>query len=430
MHKGSLKDKTIAELFLELYTQAATGILRLKRENAIKNIYFQMGKPIFATSNQKEDRMGSILYKQGVINREQLEFAIEEIKRTGKKFGTVLVENGIITPEQLVQAVINQVEEIMLSVFLWEDGEFLFSDEYPSEEEVITLDISAAHVIFKAVKNRYSLQRVKRILGSTRKVLAFTRNPSYKFKEIEFTLEEERIIENINGRNTIAEIQRNSGIDEERCYRLLAALILLKTVEVIGEKSVEEKEVSMAEVSEEAVIGGDEIIIEESAREEDLLSGIQDVLKEIPKEKTPIPKLQPKAQKRDPQAAKKYYEKAKALFQEGNKDESLEAFKMAIALDPTGSEYYTGIGLLYAARADETTGRESDENKNLALDNFKKAIALAPMEARNYYYLGVIYKNMNDIKRARDCFVKALALKPDFKQAEMQLKAIGGGLGS
>ncbi len=428
MHKGSLRDKSGAELFLELYTRGATGILRLKRANAIKNIYFQMGKPIFATSNQKEDRMGSILYKQGVINREQLEFAIEEIKRTGKKFGTVLVENGIITPEQLVQAVINQVEEIMLSVFVWEDGDYLFSDEYPSEEEVITLDMSAAQLIFKGVKTRYPLQMVKRMLGSTRKVLAFTRNPSYKFQELEFTPDEEEVIKNIDGRKTIAEIQRSSGIDEESCYRLLAALIILKTVEVVGEKTIEE-EFGEEELPEEAIVGSEEIV-ESATGEEDILSGIQEVLKEVPKEKTPAPKPQPKIQKRDPQEARKYYEKGKELFQLGNKDESLEAFKMAISLDPTVAEYYTGIGLLYAAKADETSGKESELNKNLALDNFKKAIALAPKEARNYYYLGVIYKNMNDIKKARDCFSRALTLKPDFKQAEMQLKSIGGELGS
>jgi tetratricopeptide (TPR) repeat protein len=430
MHKGSLRDKSVAELFLELYTQAATGILRLKKLNAIKNIYFQMGKPIFATSNQKEDRMGSILYKQGIINREQLEFAIEEIKGTGKKFGTVLVENEIITPEQLVQAVISQVEEIMLSVFVWEEGEFLFADEFPSEDEVITLDISAAQLIFKAVKDRYSLPMVKKILGSTRKVLAFTRNPSYKFQEIEFTPEEEKVINNVDGRKTITEIVMASGVDEEKCYRLLAALIMLKTIEVIGEKSIEEDELSIEGVSEEPVVGEESII--EEGKEEDLLSGIQDVLKEIPREKTPAPRPQPKPKvhKRDPQEARKYYEKGKELFQEGNREESLEAFKMAIALDPTIAEYYTGVGLLYAAQADETTGKESDENKNLALDSFKKAIALAPRDARNYYYLGVIYKNMNDIKKARDCFAKALTLKPDFKQAEMQLKQLGGGLGS
>lgn len=441
MHKGTLKEKSVAELFLELYTRAATGVLRIKRDNAIKNIYFQMGKPIFATSNQKEDRMGSILYRKGVINREQLEFAIEEIKRTGKKFGTVLVENEIITPEQLVEAVINQVEEIMLSVFTWEDGEFLFSDEYQSDEDIITLDMSAAQLIVKAVKTRYPLQKVKLILGSTRKILAFTRNPSYKFQEIEFTPEEEKIIEKIDGRRTIAEIQRDSRVDEETCYRLLAALVQLKTVEVIGEKSPEEEtgaEIGIEELEEEAVIGETE-----TASEEDLVSGIQEILKEtavhektvreIPRKITPIPKHEspkPKIEKRNPQEARKYYEKGRALFQEGNREESLEAFKKAIALDPTVSEYYTGIGLLYAAQADETTGEEAEENVNLALDSFKKAIALAPKEPRNYYYLGVIYKNMNDLKKARDCFVKALALKPDFKQAEMQLKQLGGGFGS
>jgi len=435
MHKGTLKEKSVADLFLELYTSAATGVLRLKKENIIKNIYFQMGKPIFATSNQKEDRMGSILYRQGVINREQLEFAIEEIKRTGKKFGTILVEKEIITPEQLVQAVISQVEEIIMSVFTWEEGEYLFVDEFTYEDDVITLDMSAAQLIVKAVKAKYPLQKVKQILGSTRKILAFTRDPSYKFQEIEFTPEEEKIIENVDGTKTIAEIQQYSGVEEEKCYRLLAALMLLKTIEVVGEKSVEEEEVPVLEDLTDEIMVGDESpqAMDTGRGDEDILSGIQEVLQEVPKQKTPPPKVAPKPplkEKRNPEEARKYYEKGKRLFQEGDQELALEAFKRAIALDPTVSEYYTGIGLLYAARADESTGSEYEENKNLALDSFKKAIALAPKEARNYYYLGVIYKNVNDIKKARDCFVKALQLNPDFKQAEMQLKSLGGGLGS
>ncbi|HEY4715672.1 MAG TPA: DUF4388 domain-containing protein [bacterium] len=424
MIKGNLKDKDISAALLELYTRGATGTLRLKRDNGLKSIFFQMGKPIFASSNLKEDRMGAMLYKKQLINKEQLEWAIEEIKKTGKKLGTVLVEEGIITPEQLVEIVIAQVEEIIISTFEWDSGEYFFSDDTPTQEDIITLEMSAAQIIVKGVKTRLPMQKIRKTLGSQRNILGFTRNPSYRFKEIELTREEEEILSYVNGKNSIHDIQEKSGTDEETCYRMLAALMLLKSIEVVGEQKVAPVEEPLSELSE--MDEGEDLELElESSSSEDLITSLEEVVMEAPPEKPKhsapktVPPPKPHASKRNPQDAKKFFEKGRALFQEGETELALNAFKRAIALDPTVYEYYTGLGLLYASKAEE-----DQEYEMQALDCFKKAVTLNPKESRNYYYIGVIFKNREEYEKARNYFKKALNLNPDFKQAEQQLRTL------
>ncbi len=46
-------------------------------------------------------RLGEILVQQKLLSEEQLEFALSEQKRTGRKLGRVFVENGLMTEEQI-----------------------------------------------------------------------------------------------------------------------------------------------------------------------------------------------------------------------------------------------------------------------------------------------------------------------------------------
>ncbi len=46
-------------------------------------------------------RLGSILIKEGVINSEQLEWALQEQKKSGESLGTILITKGYATEEQI-----------------------------------------------------------------------------------------------------------------------------------------------------------------------------------------------------------------------------------------------------------------------------------------------------------------------------------------
>jgi MSHA biogenesis protein MshE len=54
-------------------------------------------------------RLGDVLVSQKVISREQLTFALDEQKRSGRKLGRVLVEHGLCTDDQIAEALARQL---------------------------------------------------------------------------------------------------------------------------------------------------------------------------------------------------------------------------------------------------------------------------------------------------------------------------------
>ncbi|HVL74668.1 MAG TPA: MSHA biogenesis protein MshE, partial [Noviherbaspirillum sp.] len=54
-------------------------------------------------------RLGEILVQQKLLSDEQLQFALSEQKRTGRKLGRVFIDNGFVTEEQICGALAKQL---------------------------------------------------------------------------------------------------------------------------------------------------------------------------------------------------------------------------------------------------------------------------------------------------------------------------------
>jgi MSHA biogenesis protein MshE len=54
-------------------------------------------------------RLGDLLVQQKLISQEQLQFALEQQKRSGRKLGRVLVDNGLVSEDQISEALAKQL---------------------------------------------------------------------------------------------------------------------------------------------------------------------------------------------------------------------------------------------------------------------------------------------------------------------------------
>ena len=61
-----------------------------------------MGRP-------EKIRLGDILVAQKLISLEQLGFALEQQKKSGRKLGRVLVELGFVSDDQICEAIARQL---------------------------------------------------------------------------------------------------------------------------------------------------------------------------------------------------------------------------------------------------------------------------------------------------------------------------------
>jgi hypothetical protein len=181
---GNLKHFPLSDIFLSLQRSEKTGILEMRHGSILKKIYIRNGDMIFATSNQEEEHLGEVLLKAGRLTLEQYYQSIEFMKKTGKRQGAVLVELGYLKPRDLVWAVRHQVEDIILNLFLWIDGEFEFKEIPLPTDEVITLKLSAANLIYRGIRKIDNITSLKNGFFPLDTVLGFSADPMNLFQDI------------------------------------------------------------------------------------------------------------------------------------------------------------------------------------------------------------------------------------------------------
>ncbi len=55
-------------------------------------------------------RLGDLLIQQGLLTDEQLKFALDEQKRSGRKLGRIVVESSFVTEEAISKALARQLQ--------------------------------------------------------------------------------------------------------------------------------------------------------------------------------------------------------------------------------------------------------------------------------------------------------------------------------
>jgi hypothetical protein len=126
----------------------------------VKTVYLSSGRLIFATSTHPDDRLGEKLLRKGLITYRALEESVLAIK-LGKRQGTILVETGAIRSRDLIEGVTDQVQEIVYSLFQWEDGSYEFVEGDLPSREVIVLRMSTADLILEGVRRINAWSRIR-----------------------------------------------------------------------------------------------------------------------------------------------------------------------------------------------------------------------------------------------------------------------------
>jgi hypothetical protein len=163
--RRSLQEVSLPALLRPLVRQKKTGVLRMTRGAITKTVYLSEGRLIFATSTDPDDRLGERLLVKGLISYRNYEDSVRALK-AGKRQGTILVENGAIRSKDLIMGVGEQVQEIIYSLFSWEDGEGEFQEGPLPSREVIVLRMSTGDLILEGIRRIQGWTRIRSGVGS------------------------------------------------------------------------------------------------------------------------------------------------------------------------------------------------------------------------------------------------------------------------
>jgi len=127
---GSLSAMPFAELFQLVSSTHRTGELALHVEGVRARrleIAFRDGQVVFATSDDPGERLGGVLQRLGSVSPDALARGAELV-REGRPLGQVLVDAGALAPDELYDALVEQVRSIVLGAFAEDRGAFSFHE--------------------------------------------------------------------------------------------------------------------------------------------------------------------------------------------------------------------------------------------------------------------------------------------------------------
>ena len=163
--RGTLDQVDVPAILRAMVRADKTGPLRFTRGRVTKTVYLQGGRIIFATSTDPDDRLGEMLLRKGLITYRILEESVQAI-RAGKRQGTALVESGSIRSRDLVQGVTEQVQEIVYSLFRWEEGTYEFVEGELPSREVILLRMSTEDILMEGIRRVQRWSRIQAGAGA------------------------------------------------------------------------------------------------------------------------------------------------------------------------------------------------------------------------------------------------------------------------
>lgn len=255
--KGDLETVSLADLLQLISTSGKTGMLSVFRpkgsvsgEIQKREIYFQKGHIIYATSLGSEDRLlGNLILRKRKISKADLDRALSLQKISNKRLGEVLFEMGVLSKEKVVEYLKNQIEEIVYNLFGWTSGEFVFLEEKLPPAGQVTTRINTVNMVMEGTRKVDEWNRIQRFLPAGDVVLKVAADPKIKSNRLSLSLDDLQTLLLVNGERTFPEILELSSIGEFLAAKALYNLLDLGLVEE-GEK----KRIQRSEKEEERLL--------------------------------------------------------------------------------------------------------------------------------------------------------------------------------
>jgi Domain of unknown function (DUF4388) len=225
--EGILSSTTFPGLVYSILTRKETGVLTLTGDSVEKSIYIQSGRPVFATSNDRDDRLGQIFFKSGAVSLEGLVLALERAAERRRRVGTILVEMELIQPIDLVEGVRAQVRNIVCSLFLWTRGRYRYRPGELPTDEVITLKLSAGDTIIEGIRRVESWERIWEAVGDLDARYRTAPGIEDMSRDLTLSLEEWTLLSHCERPITLRDLCRASPLIDFEICRLVWALTTL-----------------------------------------------------------------------------------------------------------------------------------------------------------------------------------------------------------
>lgn len=200
---------TVMEVINVIATSAWRGELHVFGPDSERVLTLDQGALKNAHSTDPDDRLGEVLYRMGVLDRQQLDALLREVT-PDRRFGQILVERELVDQDSLFKHLQSQAEQIFYNALLVSEGHYLFCVPDETEAPSTTLHISVQHLLMQGVQRVDEMGLFRERIPSAQ--MCPEVKPDAKAKSLDPTAM--TVLAYCDGERTIEDIARATGLGE------------------------------------------------------------------------------------------------------------------------------------------------------------------------------------------------------------------------
>src|SRR5678815_3311927 len=122
--RGALSTMPAEDVLEWVARRKLSAPITFERKGIVRSVGVEEGSIVWATSNSRDEQLGVILVRSGIVQERALADALEARAETGVPLGKVLLMSGLITEAALVEILATKIRETVTDVITWTDGQF------------------------------------------------------------------------------------------------------------------------------------------------------------------------------------------------------------------------------------------------------------------------------------------------------------------
>ncbi len=228
---------SLPEILVDLGERAETGVLEIRAEGVCTSIHLHRGNPVFAEGGSLHDTLGRLLLRRGEISETEYVRVIERMTETlvdnePLRMGEVLVELGMLTPNDVYDALVQQVSEKIIACFRWPRFSHSFHPLEAISEEMLAYEVPSLEALLLAgLKAHFGPGRVELLLRPhSGRYPALRISAAETGNRFQMSPAEQKFLLEVRGDRTVAQMQRDSCLDAAHAGQVLTALVVAREV--------------------------------------------------------------------------------------------------------------------------------------------------------------------------------------------------------
>jgi hypothetical protein len=204
------------------------GELVVIAEVGRRSFFFERGLVISALTTVPDERLGEMLYRFGVLTREQLEDVVRVTMSSPKRLGEVAIELGHVTAEQLYPMMARQAEEVFYAALHVSNGAYYFFDRFDESQIVRRHNLNAGALLMEGARRMDEMSYFREKVPGEDWIpvpLPSAKKPGDDVAPI---------LAKVDGRRTVAEIGRIMGLLEFEVTRAVFQLVNAGHVQMLA----------------------------------------------------------------------------------------------------------------------------------------------------------------------------------------------------